>query len=517
MERTTRSAIQLAAAAFAFSCAGEPTAYVPPPPHPPPPPAPANINGLWDWSETTSDGCTNVGAYRFVQDGSTFTGSFEQEGNACSGTAGYDFQGLVTNGIIRATKLIFRSDFFGSICNYAGDVSLSPPSAIIGTLTCKQTTGEWRAHPAGPVAAITVEPSDDKVVLGWTRPFKAFLRGAAGERLFYRSVTWSSDNRTVATVSDSGRVSGVGLGNATVTATSGQAHGPATVTVFPMDSFPIAFDGPGGVYVMAADASMQTGLAEGFLEPSWSPDGTRLALTRADTWFGCSIYTVRADGSQSMRITETYYCDHSPAWSPNGTKIAFASGDLMCFDDCIVRLYVVNADGSNMVALAGSGSGWNTRPSWSPDGSKIAFEGWDRPFAHSDIYVMNADGSGAVNLTNDPGFNTEPAWSRDGVLAFVRNGDIWVMNADGSGATNLTANLGFESNPAWSPDGSKMMFVSAAQNGCWSPDPMCYHLNSDLYVMNRDGSGVQHLPAGEFYVPYRFVRNPVFRPGAGAR
>ena len=504
--------MQFAAAAFALSCTRDPTAYQPPP-LPPPPPPPANIYGVWDYAETTSDGCTNVGSYRFVQDRSSFAGSFAQEGNACSGTSGYDFQGLVIDGRLNETKLIFRSDFFGSICNYGGEVSGTPPSAIVGSLQCASTTGTWHAHPAGPVAAITVEPAALMVVRGWPRPLKALLRGAAGERLFYRSVTWSSDSRAVATVSDSGLVTGAGLGTTTVTATAGQANGPATVTVFPIDSFPIAFDGPGGVEVMAADASVRSVLIpSGFLEPAWSPDGTRLALTRADNWFGCSIYTVGADGSRSVRLTESYYCDHSPAWSPDGRKIAFGSGDLMCFDDCRVRIYVVNVDSYStvplLVPLLGTGSGWNTRPSWSPDGSKIAFESWDGGLSHSDIYVMNADGSGAVNLTNNPGFNTEPAWSRDRMLAFVRNGDIWVMNADGSGATNLTANLEFESNPAWSPDGTKILFVSSAQNWCLYPDPTCYHLNSNLYVMNRDGSGVQRLPAGEF-----FVAHPVFRPG----
>ncbi len=510
-----KTTIQLAAAALALSCTQEPTAYVPPPPHPPPPPAPAPIDGVWDWTETTSTGCRSSGSYRFLQDGSTFSGSWTQGGNACAGVS-YDWQGLVSNGIMRGTKLIFRTDAYGSgICNYAGDVSGNPPSAIDGDLQCGLATGTWHAHPAGPVAAITIEPSALLAVRGWpTRALSALLSGAAGERLFYRSITWSSDPQAVATVSDSGRVTGGGLGTATVTATAGQAHGHATVTVFPIDSFPITFDGVGGVEVISADGSVRAALIpSGFLEPAWSPDGTRLALTQADSWFGCSIYTVRGDGSKRVRLTESYYCDHSPGWSPDGTKIAFASGDVMCFDDCRVRIYVVNVDGPSfvprLVPLLGTGSGWNDRPSWSPDGTKIAFESWDWLTADYDIYVMNADGSGAMNLTHNPGLDTEPTWSPDGTLAFVRDGDIWVMNADGSGATNLTANLGFESNPAWSPDGSKILFVSAPQNSCWSPDPTCYHLNSDLYVMNRDGSGVQRLTTGAYVVAH-----PVFRPGA---
>jgi len=500
--------IHLAALTFALSCAWEPTASVPPPPPPPPPPpAPANINGVWDWAETTSAGCRSAGSYRFVQTRLTFRGTFAQAGDACSGVS-YDWQGLVTDGVIRDTTLGFSVSAFGfSSCNYSGDVSGSPPSAIAGALLCGQTTGTWHAHPAGPVAAITVEPADPLLVRGWARPLTAFLRGAAGERLFYRSVTWSSDSRTVATVSDSGLLTGAGLGATTVTASAGEAHGQVTVTVSSIANFPIVFNGMGGIEVMAADASQRTVLIpNGFIEPAWSRDGVRLALTRADDFFGCSIYTVYADGSRMLRLTESYGCDHSPAWSPDGTKIVFASGDLMCFDDCRVSIYVASVDGSSVVPLAGTGSGWNTRPSWSPDGTRIAFERWDWSTVDADIYVMNADGSGAVNLTNQPGFDTEPAWAPDGTLAFVRNGDIWVMNADGSGATNLTANLGFESNPAWSPDGSKILFVSSVHNWCLYPDPTCYHLDAALYVMNRDGSGVQRLTAGDYYVAHPAYR-----------
>ena len=73
-----------------------------------------------------------------------------------------------------------------------------------------------------------------------------------------------------------------------------------------------------------------------------------------------------------------------------------------------------------------------------PATGRIAFLS-ERNF-NSDIYVMNADGSGLTRLTNDPAFDTDPAWSPDGSqIAFhsLRDGnlEIYVMNADGSGVT----------------------------------------------------------------------------------
>jgi len=64
-------------------------------------------------------------------------------------------------------------------------------------------------------------------------------------------------------------------------------------------------------------------------------------------------------------------------------------------------------DGSAARELTGDIEGGDFRaPGWSPDGSKIVCT------SERDIFVVNVDGSGAVNLTNDPlSFDSDPAWS----------------------------------------------------------------------------------------------------------
>jgi TolB protein len=107
------------------------------------------------------------------------------------------------------------------------------------------------------------------------------------------------------------------------------------------------------------------------------------------------------------------------------------------------------------VNLSKRPGGFDDSPAWSPDGKKIAWAATEN--GQSDIYVMNADGSGQVNLTNTPkAYDISPRWSPDGsMIAFVSNRDgnleIYVMNADGSGQVNLTNNPAEDTNPLWRP------------------------------------------------------------------
>ena len=75
-------------------------------------------------------------------------------------------------------------------------------------------------------------------------------------------------------------------------------------------------------------------------------------------------------------------------------------------------------------------------------GSKIAFTSdRDEPNVSAEIYVVNADGTGLINLTNHASDDTRPDWSPDGTLIAFQsnrhgNPEIYVMHADGSDGTN---------------------------------------------------------------------------------
>jgi Tol biopolymer transport system component len=142
-----------------------------------------------------------------------------------------------------------------------------------------------------------------------------------------------------------------------------------------------------------------------------------------------------------------------------------------------------------------------TSPAWSPDGTKLVFSSLREisptfpDGGNYDIYVMNADGTSLVRLTNFPGNELQPTWSPDGSkIAFVADGDgglsqIYSMNANGTNRVRLTGALHEDVSPSWSPDGTKIVF-SSTRDG-----------NPELYVMNADGTNPVRLttdpdPAG---------------------
>jgi TolB protein len=137
-------------------------------------------------------------------------------------------------------------------------------------------------------------------------------------------------------------------------------------------------------------------------------------------------------------------------WSPDGRRIAFSQvGDI----------WVMNADGSDATNLTDSYAPLDDDPSWSPTGRWIAFDSTSRRRINPDIHTFRSNGTRHRNLTRSTrSFDVDVAWSPDGrrlVFAGVSGGkrDIYVMSADGRNLTNLTNDPEGtrNSDPAWSP------------------------------------------------------------------
>ncbi|MFN0150426.1 MAG: hypothetical protein ACKVU1_06910 [bacterium] len=216
-------------------------------------------------------------------------------------------------------------------------------------------------------------------------------------------------------------------------------------------------------------------------EPSWSPDGTRIAFFSGrsgdeDIW----VYTLATEVYTQMTVSPwgTGYRaqEFGPRWSPDGSRIAFSS-DRSGDDD----IWWVPADGGEMVRVTKRtlplSRDEDRFPSWSPDSKRIAYT--SKSSGNWDLWIAVVDDTtiAPVQITADSTDEWLPAWSPNGRwIAFVTNRtgfqDIYVMPAEGGEAMQLTLNPGVDSEPCWSPDGKRLYYssVRGGQNGIWVLD-----------------------------------------------
>lgn len=255
-----------------------------------------------------------------------------------------------------------------------------------------------------------------------------------------------------------------------------------------------------------------------------------------------NIWIFKTDGTGATPLTQLTADNadtYALQWSPDGTQIVFESqrsldGSNAANTNQTENIWIMNADGSQARPLtratAERAHAWS--PHWSPDGSRIAFlsamalDGSDALNGDEvyNIWVMNADGSGQIPLTQltvaAVADYPHPHWSPDGTrIAFASsraldpardavnlNGvsNIWVMNADGTDQnplTSLTATDVMNYEPQWAPDGNRIVYISnraldgsnnlidaPASSDAWNTFRI-----RNIWIMNADGTNQQPL------------------------
>jgi Tol biopolymer transport system component len=210
--------------------------------------------------------------------------------------------------------------------------------------------------------------------------------------------------------------------------------------------------GAGSIWIARADGTgrhLIAGPAWDASQPAWAPDGDHLVFVR---YHGGDTDLVIADVTTGVKrlVRNNSAFEFEPSWSPDGSLIALSS-DRHHPDQ--QNIYVVSPDGSNWSQL--TNSTYDSQPNWSPDGTMIAFQS-DRadPGNNYDIFRMMADGSNVVRLTHLAGTDAHPSWSPDNArIVFAhRQTGIVVMRTDGSDKKRIYADASaIVSNPDWRP------------------------------------------------------------------
>ena len=245
------------------------------------------------------------------------------------------------------------------------------------------------------------------------------------------------------------------------------------------------------------------------VQAGWSPDGERIVYWAQEAGRR-DIWTMAADDTDPIRLTDDDPLDWNPVWSPDGFiyfssdrggnmnlwRVPVAASGVLEGEPQPVTTGVVevsqhptiSADGTRLAYAARTNSRNIQRIGFDPaskqttgfpeavtegsilsewsdpsqDGQAVAFMRQD------DIFVIRADGSELNRLTNDDFNDRRPKWSPDGdkILFYSNRGgglyQIWVMNPDGSGRVQVTDDPSEPIYPAWSPDGERISYVDTA-------------------------------------------------------
>jgi Tol biopolymer transport system component len=238
------------------------------------------------------------------------------------------------------------------------------------------------------------------------------------------------------------------------------------------------------LFVIDADGENETWLTRG-TSASWSPDSKDIVFHASDLYYDsggtrtelpirgdpgaptvdsdlfvanvddlAAAETILAKTQLVTNITNTPdQIEEDADWSAGG-QIVFASHFV---DDPLTEteLYVINPDGTGRLQL--TDNDYEERgASWSPDGTQIVFMARGADLGPNfEICVINADGTGFQQLTDNTVGDLTPSWSPDGTqILFQRPGnaaiaELWIMNSDGTGQMQLTDTPGFNSGAQW--------------------------------------------------------------------
>ena len=152
--------------------------------------------------------------------------------------------------------------------------------------------------------------------------------------------------------------------------------------------------------IVNADGSGTRPVAKSVAGLGWAPSGSMIAVLCGRNYtIGDRQLCVGDPDGVVVAVTDTSAGATDPTWSPDGTRIAFGCRSAVC---------LINPDGSAFQRFT-AGAAFEPAPTWSPDSKRIAYVCGATPTART-ICIMNADGSDARTLVTLPGENSDVSW-----------------------------------------------------------------------------------------------------------
>jgi molecular chaperone DnaK len=220
--------------------------------------------------------------------------------------------------------------------------------------------------------------------------------------------------------------------------------------------------------------------------PTWSHDRSKIAFTRrvGNRW---QAWVMNADGTGQKLVTDRIIEAVQVTWTSDDKRLAFIT--TVSGRD---QLFTIAIGETQPVQITNTPDE-KSDPSWSPAENLVVIWSITVPKTPAQLFLIRPDQPGAPRrqITSGPFGVNDPVWSPDGKrIAYTRDApqggvtDIWVINADGTGNRAVTSGPDRDMDPTWSPDGAWLAFTRGPYN------------KPAIHIVRPDGSGLRKITVG---------------------